>query len=133
MPEGSRHRVQPALPAASPGHAPAPLHGEVRAHGSPQWFIYYRVATGDLAAVQDCVRHFQQSLQKQWPGLACGLMRRPGDTDGLVTLMETYAPTHPASGAASLDLLPSRLEQGPPALAAWVKGGRHAETFVPCV
>jgi Domain of unknown function (DUF4936) len=120
--------------------APRPAQPELRtAQALPQWFVYYRVGPSDLAAVQAAVRQFQLDLAAEWPGLACGLLRRPGEAGGWVTLMETYrlaGPALPSSGPAlgvtPAEALAAQVGRGPAALAAWTQGERHVEAFVPC-
>lgn len=117
------------------------------AHAEIQWFIYYRVAQADLAPALAVVREFQRKMASGSPALRCAVLRRPGETDGRVTLMETYAPASesadgirpaeavaedPGRAAGPWDGLPGRLLKGPPRLAAWLQGERHLETFVPC-
>ena len=67
------------------------------------------------------------TLQQRWrarsPGLAAELLRRPGDSDGLVTLMEVYDVADPAS-AAELEA------EAAAATATWRQGARHVEPFV---
>lgn len=136
MPEDDGVAAAPATRATAQPPASAMPHAAI------QWFVYYRVAAEDLAPAQAAVRQFQQLLAAQWPGLACSLLRRPDTPDGRVTLMETYVPaSFTATGAeapgqrgigSAFGGLPARLEQGPPALAAWLQGERHLETFVPC-
>lgn len=112
-----------------------------------QWFVYYRVASPDLAPALAVVREFQRQLASESPALCCTVLRRPGEAEGRVTLMETYAPAcesalgsfpagavaeEPGRAGIACEGLPARLLQGPPALAAWLQGERHLETFVPC-
>lgn len=54
-------------------------------------YVYYRVNVADLGATVATVRTMQIALTARLPGLQAGLLRRPEQQDGTVTLMETYA------------------------------------------
>lgn len=85
-------------------------------------YVYYRVGADDVGAVRVAVLAAQRALVAAHPGLAAECLRRPGDTDGQVTLMEVYAfaPGH--------DL--AAIEAGAAAASArWRRGARHVEVF----
>jgi hypothetical protein len=74
-------------------------------------YVYYRVREADLAAVSAALRALQGDVE---------LLRRPGASDGLVTLMEV----HRADDAA----VEARCAA---AVAPWLQGVRHVEVFAP--
>ena len=87
-------------------------------------YVYYRVATADVAAAAAAVAAFQRRWQAGGPGRVAELLRRPGETDGLVTLMEVYACAD-AAAAVAVETDAAR------ATAAWRRGERHLEVFEP--
>jgi len=90
-------------------------------------FVYYRVDEADLAAALPAVHAFHEELRAEHPALQFTLMRRPGASDGQVTLMESCQ----CPGALPAGLR-ARLLHGPAALRPWLHGERHLEEFVPC-
>jgi hypothetical protein len=83
-------------------------------------YVYYRVPEATLLATVATVRAMQATLVAAHPGLQTDLLRRPGLTDGAVTLMETYAGGDAASWSAALQRA-----------AAALPGPRHDEWFEP--
>ena len=79
-------------------------------------YVYYRVPQARLAEALVAVRSLHAAL-----GAAVELLRRPGLSNGLVTLMEVYQLEDDAVQA---------LEAGAAAaLAPWLDGPRHIEVF----
>jgi hypothetical protein len=74
-------------------------------------YVYYRVREADLAPAVAALNSLPGSFE---------LLRRPGASDGLVTLMEV----HRADDAA----LEARCAA---AVAPWLRGVRHIEVFSP--
>ncbi|MFZ2989192.1 DUF4936 family protein [Ideonella sp.] len=104
------------------------------------WFIYYKVSAANLPEVVAEVARFQAALCSADAALVARLMRRPAESAGVCTLMETYAwVSHPAmamEGAAHLSrpepVLPEAIVRAAAGLAPWLLGPRHVEAFVPC-
>ena len=93
-------------------------------------YVYYRVAAADWQSAVDIVRAFQRQLCREYPPLRARVMRRPGEQDGCVTLMETYALDD--FGARGVDeALRTRIDAAAAALTPLLRGARHAETFEP--
>ncbi|MBI5258629.1 MAG: DUF4936 family protein [Burkholderiales bacterium] len=89
-------------------------------------YIYFRVAERDLAAVAAAVQDFQARLRAELPALEAELQRRPGSSDGVVTVMETYA------GPQGIDdAMQTHIEQAAAVLSRWLQGPRHTEVFEP--
>jgi len=82
------------------------------------------VAAADVAAVIEAVRAARVRLRERWPGLTSETLRRPGDTDSLVTLMEVYD----FADAAHADELEA---EAAAVVAPWLRGERHVERFEP--
>jgi hypothetical protein len=87
-------------------------------------YVYYRIDAASLADAVAVVRGFQSHLREVHPGLQAALLRRPGDQDGDVTLMETYAMPHGVDEA-----LQARIDEAAAPLARWQRGARHTEVF----
>ena len=82
------------------------------------------MAAADLAAAIEAVRAVQARVRERWPGLAAETLRRPGDSAGLVTLMEVYD----FADAAHADELEAEAAS---VVAPWLRGERHVERFEP--
>jgi hypothetical protein len=89
-------------------------------------YVYYRIDAASVAAAAEAVRGFQALLREAHPGLQAALLRRPGEQDGQVTLMETYA-----MPAGISDALQARIDEAAACLAPWLRGARHTEVFEP--
>ena len=74
-------------------------------------YVYYRVREGDLEAAGAALRALHGDVD---------LLRRPGASDGLVTLMELHR-----SDDATLEARCAA------AVAPWLQGVRHIEVFAP--
>ena len=97
-------------------------------HARRELYVYYRVATRDLAAALRIVERAHDDLRLQYPGLFARVLRRADDSAGhSVTLMETYRADDGID-----DTLQRRLEETvSPALTPLLIGTRHTEAFVP--
>ncbi|HET9820374.1 MAG TPA: DUF4936 family protein [Burkholderiaceae bacterium] len=93
-------------------------------------YVYYRVASADLAPVTRAVREAQRYWCAQHPGLRAGLLRRADDgaPGGLVTLMETYG----QPGGVSAEMQAALETAFGAVLATWLRSPRHVEVFMPC-
>lgn len=115
------------MPAVSPPVLPEVLPAV------QEVFVYYKVAEADVGAVRAAADALQQALRADHPGLQARLLRRPGSSDGLVTVMELYAhaatPTHP--GGVDADLR-AAIDERAQALRPWLKTPRHTEVFQAC-
>lgn len=90
-------------------------------------YVYYRIDAASVVPVAAAVRAFQARLCAGHPGLQAALLRRPGEPDGLVTLMETYAlPPHGIDAA-----LQAGIDAAAQVLTPWQRGVRHTEVFEP--
>ena len=89
-------------------------------------YVYYRIDAAKLGDAVESVRGFQAQLCEGHPALQAALLRRPGEHDGQVTLMETYAMPGGISGA-----LQARIEDVARCLMPWLRGARHVEVFEP--
>lgn len=85
-------------------------------------YVYYRVEAGDVGAALAAARAVQADLRTEHPSLAAELLRRPGERDGQVTVMETYAfaPQHDPAAVEA---------RAAAATEAWRRGPRHLEVF----
>jgi hypothetical protein len=88
--------------------------------------VYYRIDAANLANAAAAVRDFQTRLRDAHRGLQAALLRRPGEQDGEITLMETYA----MPGGVD-EALQARIDEVAAALAPWQRGTRHTEIFEP--
>ena len=85
-------------------------------------YVYYRVLQGHLADATTAVSALQATLRSRHAGLQAELLRRPGATAGMVTLMEIYGGIDDAQAAAiEADALAT--------LSPWIAGERHVEVF----
>ena len=96
-------------------------------------FIYYRLRSIDAAAAREVVSVYQARLRQAYPALSTRLLRRPEETDGEQTWMETYS-TDPMQEPAGVSAdMQSAIESQGLALAPWLRGTRHTEVFTLCV
>jgi hypothetical protein len=86
-------------------------------------YVYYRVAAADVAAAVAAVIAAQAVLRARHRGLWTECLRRSGEREGHVTLMEVYgfADGH---DAASIEA------EAAAASGRWRQGERHIEAFV---
>jgi hypothetical protein len=89
-------------------------------------YVYYRIDAASLAEAASTVQGFQAFLRHAHPQLQAALLRRPGEQEGQVTLMETY--TMPGGIDAALQ---AKIDSAATALAPWLRGERHTEVFEP--
>jgi hypothetical protein len=89
-------------------------------------YVYYRIDAARLVDAAAAVRAFQAVLRRACPDLQAALLRRPGEQDGLVTLMETYA--MPGGIDAALQ---AKIDTAAAVLAPWQRSARHTEVFEP--
>ena len=95
-------------------------------------FIYYRVCCIDAPAARAAVLASLQQLRGQHPGLRARLLRRPEETDGHQTWMETYA-TDPLQLPAGITAaLQADIESSAQSMSHFVQGSRHTEVFIAC-
>ena len=92
-------------------------------------YVYYKVDAARLLAAAAAARQLQERLIQRWPGLRMSVLRRPGEDQGQVTLMETYA----AIDAASLAVFSATLaaEVAAEVAAGRLPASRHDEWFEP--
>ena len=90
-------------------------------------YVYYRIDAASVNEAASAVRAFQARLLGFHPELQAALLRRPGEQDGQVTLMETYAMPH---GGIS-DARRARIDDAAACLAPLLRGARHTEVFEP--
>ncbi len=102
------------------GPSAAMRQRDVGRYGVCRYYVYYRVPEHALAAVAQAVR----GLHAGHGGQPFELLRRPGSDAGLATVMEVYGPLD-AARAAALEA------EAAVALAGWLHGSRHVETFEP--
>jgi hypothetical protein len=91
-------------------------------------FVYYRVRADDAEAALVLVRDLQARLMAQHAGLIARLLRRPEETGGLQTWMETYA----IAGAGIGPALQAAIDTQALTLLPLLDGPRHTEVFVAC-
>lgn len=95
-------------------------------------FIYYRLHANDAVAAEAAVALFQTQLRQRYPTLLTRLLRRPEETDGLQTWMETYS-TQPMRETQGVDAdMQTAIEAHARVLRPWLAGPRHTEVFIPC-
>ncbi len=89
-------------------------------------YIYWK-APGTIAAqARELVQAMQQGLREQHPKLTARLLRRPEESQGLVTWMEVYAAPPPGITPA----LHAAIEAAAaPAMATLGIDKRHVEAF----
>ena len=93
---------------------------------APRLYVYYRGAEAALPTTVAAVRQVQAALIAAHPGLQAELLRRPGLTEGAVTVMETYAgPLTPALESAIHNAIAEATCSGNNALPQ----PRHVERF----
>ena len=98
--------------------------------GRRRLFIYYRVDAARAQRALAAVGRMQASLCTRHAGLSAELLRRPGNTDSEVTVMETY--TLDAPYGIDERLQAEIEDAAAQALAGWLCGARHVEVFEPC-
>lgn len=91
-------------------------------------FVYYRVRADDAEAALVLVRGLQAALMARHPGLVARLLRRPEETLGLQTWMETYA----MAGSGIEPALQAAIDAQAGTLTPLLDGPRHTEVFVAC-
>ena len=95
-------------------------------------FIYYRLRSIDAAAAQAAVHTYQAALRAHHPPLIARLLRRPEETDGYQTWMETYTIDPLREPAGISPELQAEIERHAQSLAPWLAGPRHTEVFIAC-
>lgn len=95
-------------------------------------FIYYRVRGVDAAAAGVAVLAAQQHLRDRHPSLRARLLRRPEQTDGLQTWMETYSTDLMQDPAGITAALQADIESSAQRMSHCVEGSRHTEVFIAC-
>ncbi len=58
---------------------------------SRRLFVYYKLPESRWTAILPALEQLQARCRTAMPGLQAELMRRPGSSDGTITVMETYA------------------------------------------
>lgn len=96
-------------------------------------FVYYRARCSDASALQAAVFAFQAQLIVCYPWLRARLLRRPEETDGEQTWMESYATDPQREPAGISEELQAEIARRAGATADWVRGSRHTEVFLTCV
>ena len=93
----------------------------------PHLFIYYKLPAAESLHWPGRVQAAQLALRRNWPGLACRLMRRvdASSADGVVTWMEIYEHPH----GLGPDFEEALMNTMTPISAALL-GPRHTERFV---
>lgn len=89
---------------------------------SRRHYVYYRVGVADFGAAVAAVQAMQAGLARDHPGLTAECLRRPGDSEGVVTLMEVYI-FEAGHDAAAIERAAAA------ASARWCRGTRHVEIF----
>ena len=97
-------------------------------------YIYYRVRCVDAPAARAAVLASLQHLRDRHPALRARLLRRPEETDGHQTWMETYS-TDPMQAPAGITAaLQADIESSASSMSLYcVEGSRHTEVFIACV
>ena len=94
-------------------------------HARRELFIYYRVKDAHWRDAVAAVEQFQQRLRQSHAGLTAHVLRRPETTDGMVTLMETYALADRGVGPE----VEADVAHSAQVLRPWLVGERHCERF----
>lgn len=92
-------------------------------------FVYYRVNAALADAARAEVLRMQAELCARHDGLQARLLRRPCESDGLQTWMETYTLEGQPDGVSKA--VQSEIEHAAEPLAPWIDGQRHSEVFDP--
>ena len=101
--------------------------------GRRQRFIYWRVASADVAAALRAARAVQAQLRLSHPTLRTGLYLRTEAPAGEATLMEVYALDSQAARNGIDAAMQQRIEAASAeALRPWLRGARHVEVFDAC-
>ena len=91
-------------------------------------FVYYKVASCNVADARAAFAQMQSQLQRAHPQLCVRLLRRPEEADGVQTWMETYS-----VAAVGVDAeLQSAIDSAGAAMQPWTAGPRHTEVFIAC-
>ena len=93
---------------------------------SRELFVYWHVDSADAAAAIAATHGFQAALRARFPALNARLYKRSEERDGRVTVMEVYAGA-PAMLPGIDEAIATAASK---ALATWLRGPRHVETFV---
>lgn len=95
-------------------------------------YIYYRVASGSAELARSRALAMQQQLCARHPGLRARLLRRPEESGGQQTWMETYA-ADPLLAPGGVDAaLQAAIAAAAAEWHALIHGERHCEAFEPC-
>ncbi len=92
-------------------------------------YVYYRVDAAETLHAVTAASRWQDDLRSRHVGLRAELLRRPGESEGFVTLMETYAFDHAPVEPALQSIIENEAAEQ---LGAWLRGPRHVEVFEPC-
>lgn len=95
-------------------------------------FVYYRVPVEAATAALAEVRDLQADLRAANPGLVVRLLRRPAQTGGTETWMETYAIESVVDPAGVSAALESAIEAQAARRLTCIEGPRHVEVFLAC-
>ena len=91
-------------------------------------FVYYKVASRNVADAHAAFAQMQARLRNTQPQLCVRLLRRPEEVSGVQTWMETYSV--PAVGVDAE--LQSAIDSAGAAMQPWTTGPRHTEVFIAC-
>jgi hypothetical protein len=95
-------------------------------------FVYYRVRVDDAAVARAQVLALHAELRAIAADLSARLLRRPDETDGQQTWMETYA-LDPRAGPTGIGAdLQAEIEARAARLVTRITGSRHVEAFITC-
>jgi Domain of unknown function (DUF4936) len=101
--------------------------------GRRQLFIYWRVASADVAAALRATPAVQAQLRLNHQTLRTGLYQHTEASAGEATLMETYALASQAACNGIDAAMQQRIEAASAeALQPWLRGVRHVEVFDAC-
>ena len=96
-------------------------------------FVYYRVPSADAGMALAEVSTMHSELRALFPFLRARLLRRPDESDGMQTWMETYAVDATGDAAGIDTALQAEIETRAARRLTRIEGRRHVEAFIDCV
>jgi Domain of unknown function (DUF4936) len=100
------------------------MKNEIDSAPATHLFVYFKVNAEEVGEITMKIRKIQSALTDKEPKLQAAIFRRPGSSNGEVTIMETYASSDGISETTK-----TNIEKAFTECSLHIKGVRHVEVF----